>query len=106
MTQQIPLNASPNQTLTVGLAGQSCQIDVFQRAGRVFVNLYVDDEEIILGVLAENRNRIVRDAYLGFSGDLIFVDTQGNADPEYLGLGSRYALVYLTAAEVAALAGD
>jgi len=27
------------------------------------------------------------------------VDTQGNNDPEYTGLGTRYVLVYLTEAE-------
>lgn len=101
--QAIPLNAIPNQTLTVGLDGQACQIDVFQKEGKVFVNLYVNDREVVLGVLAENRNRIVRDAYLGFSGDLAFIDTQGADDPNYLGLGARFVLFYMTAAEVAAL---
>lgn len=101
--QIVPLNATPSQTLTVGLDGQSCQIDVFTKNDRIFVNVYVNDGEIILGVLAENLNRIVRDAYLGFSGDFAFVDTQGSDDPNYLGLGSRFVLFYLTAAEVAAL---
>lgn len=100
----VPLNANPNQTLTVGLGNQACQIDVFQKGGRVFVNLYVNDALIVAGVLCENMNRIVRDAYLGFAGDLAFYDTQGTDDPNYLGLGSRFVLVYLTAAELAGAA--
>lgn len=100
----VPLNANPNQTLTVGLGNQACQIDVFQKGGRVFVNLYVNDALIIAGVLCQNLNRIVRDAYLGFDGDLAFYDTQGTDDPNYLGLGTRFVLVYLSADELAGAA--
>jgi len=38
---------------------------------------------------------LVNDVYLGFSGDLEFVDTQGTDDPTFDGLGTRYQLVYL-----------
>jgi hypothetical protein len=41
-------------------------------------------------------------AYLGFSGDLVFVDTLGDQDPTYDGLGARYALIYLRPSEVGA----
>ena len=34
-------------------------------------------------------------AYLGFIGDLLFVDTQGVSDPDYTGLGTRYFLIYV-----------
>ncbi len=34
-------------------------------------------------------------AYLGFIGDLLFIDTQGTSDPDYTGLGTRYFLVYV-----------
>ena len=34
-------------------------------------------------------------AYLGFVGDLLFVDTQGVSDPDYTGLGTRYFLIYV-----------
>lgn len=42
---------------------------------------------------------LVSREYAGFSGNLLFIDTQGDKDPDYLSLGSRYSLVYLTAAE-------
>jgi hypothetical protein len=32
---------------------------------------------------------------------LLFIDSQGSADPSYDGLGDRFALVYLTAEEYA-----
>ena len=47
------------------------------------------------------RNRIVRDTYLGFLGDLAFFDLQGEDDPYYTGLGDRWVLGYLTTADLA-----
>jgi len=62
----------------------------------LFIDVFVNNQLIIGGVICENLNRIVRDSYLGFIGDLIFYDTtKGGNDPDYTGLGSRYLLVYL-----------
>ncbi len=36
-------------------------------------------------------------AYLGFTGSLLFIDTQGTSDPDYTGLGTRYFLIYVPA---------
>ena len=99
----IPLQQVPNQSVSVNLSGQYCQVNVYQKFFGLFLDLYVADSLIIGGVLCENLNRIVRSAYLGFSGDLGFWDMQGNTDPNYTGVGSRYQLVYLTAAELAAI---
>ena len=44
---------------------------------------------------AKNLVSLVPTAYLGFSGWLVFVDTQGSEDPQYAGLGTRWVLVYL-----------
>lgn len=98
----IPLQAVPNQALTVNLEGQVTQINIYQKALGLFVDVYVDNILIIGGVIAENLNRIVRSIYLGFIGDLAFIDTQGTTDPVYTGLGSRYSLAYITAAELEA----
>ena len=94
--QIVPLNANPNQTLTVGLLNQACQINVYQKSGGLFMDVYVNNALIIAGVLCENLNRIVRSLYLGFVGDFVFYDTQGTSDPDYTGLGSRFQLVYLS----------
>lgn len=102
MSVIIPLRAVASQAVTVQLDGQNCQINVFQRRYGLFVDLYVDNVLIIAGVLALNLNKIVRSAYLGFSGDLAFVDTQGSSDPTFDGFGARYLLTYWTAAELVA----
>ena len=97
----IPLNAVPSQTLTTNLAGQISQINVYQKFFGLFVDLYVNNVLVIGGVVAEDRNRIVRSIYLGFDGDLAFADTQGTDDPDYTGLGARFQFAYLTAVESA-----
>lgn len=69
----------------------------------LYLDLYVNDALIIGGVLCLNANVIVRDAYLGFTGDLAFYDTQGTSDPVSTGLGGRYVLMYLEAADLVGL---
>lgn len=100
----IPLTAIPAQEITVDLGGQVCQIRVYQKFFGLFVDLYVQNSLIIGGVIAQNLNRIVRSAYLGFVGDLCFIDNEGTADPDYTGLGGRFSLAYLEATEVADIA--
>ncbi len=93
----IPTQATPNQNLQVQLANQPCSISIYQEAYGLFLDLYVNNALVIGGVICENLNRIVRSAYLGFVGDLAFVDTQGTDDPIYTGLGDRWQLVYIPA---------
>jgi len=100
MSEIVTLQAVPNQTLAVPLAGQNCQLNVYQKTGGLFIDVLINDEPIILGVICQNKNRIVRDLYLGFAGDFAFFDTQGEADPDYTGLGGRYQLIYIEASEL------
>lgn len=94
----IPLVATPSQTLNVQLGTQSCRIDIRQRRTGLFVDLYVQDVAVFQGVKALDRNKLVREAYLDFTGDLFFVDTQGTSDPDYTGLGGRFLFVWDDAA--------
>jgi|SRR5579859_7284934 len=98
----IPTQAVPNQEFTVTLGDQLSQININQNLYSMTLSLLVNNSLIIGGVVCENLNRIVRDAYLGFEGDLCFLDTQGQSDPYYTGLGTRFQLIYLTAADIAA----
>lgn len=100
----IPLQPIPNQTVSVILGAQACSIKVYQRTTGLYVDLYVNNVLIIGGVLGLNLVKIVRDAYLGFVGDLCFCDVQaptladGSVDfssPDFTGLGSRYLFLYL-----------
>jgi hypothetical protein len=99
--QIIPLRPVPSQTLMVTLADQLAQIDIYQKAYGLHLDLRVSDVLLLAGVVCQDRNLIVRSDYIGFVGDLCFVDTQGTADPTYEGLGIRYGLAYIEASELA-----
>lgn len=98
--QIIPTQALPFQTLAVQLAGQACIINLYQKTYGLFMDLYVSGILVVGGAICENRNRIVRNSYLGFIGDFIFGDLQGENDPIYTGLGTQYFLVYLEEADL------
>lgn len=99
--QIIPINDVPNQTLNVNLAGQACTIRLYQTLSYgMYCDLYVNNILIIGGVICENLNRIVRDLYLGFIGDLCWNDTMGANDPSYPGLGTRYQFQYLSTTDL------
>jgi hypothetical protein len=96
----IPLQPLPNQTLQVQVADQACTLNVYQQAYGLYVDVLLDGAVVIAGVIAENLNRIVRNAYLGLAGDFCFLDTQGSDDPIYTGLGTRWQLLYLAEADL------
>ena len=96
----VPLSAVKSQTVTVTLGGQVVQIDVYQKAFGLFANVYVSNVLIIGGTICQNLNRLVRSTYLGFIGDLMFIDNQGTSDPTYDELGTRYSLMYLEASDL------
>lgn len=95
----VPLQALAAQQVNVTLGGQACTIQVAQKTTGMFLNLYVNNILVIGGVICEVGNRIVRSAYLGFIGDIGFIDTQAASDPvdlvEYTGIGTRFFLVYI-----------
>ena len=91
----IPIQPIPNQSVRVGLAGQNCIINLYQESTGLYCDLYVNSILIIGGVICQNQNRIVRDLYLGFIGDIGFIDNQETDDPYYTGLGTRFSLAYL-----------
>jgi len=97
MTVQIvTISAIPAQTFSVSLGGQQCTVSIYQKSIGLFMDLAVDGNQILTAMLCLDRVGLVRFAYLGFAGQLAFVDTAGYSDPYYTGLGSRYILTYTT----------
>ena len=103
--QNIPLNDAPSQILSVTLGGQACRLRLFTRDGALYLDLYIADVLTVSGAPCLRGVPVVRAAHLGLAGDLVFRDSQGLTDPSSPGLGSRYQLVYLEAAELAAIIG-
>lgn len=96
MTQQVlPIQPIPSQTFQATLGTQNCQITLQQMSTGLYASLSIDGTPIISGKYCNERVNLIRQAYLGFTGWLYFVDTTGKqVDPNYKGLGSRYSLVY------------
>jgi hypothetical protein len=101
----VPLQPVASQSLNTVLNNQNVQLNVYQKLYGLFMDVYLNDVLVIAGVLCENLNLIVRSAYLGFSGDFIFMDNQAaipqaGEDPSYTGLGSQFFLLYLFPADL------
>lgn len=106
----------PAQTFQAVLAGQNCSFSLYTNTGYDFndltlntpdTNLYMDltvnGALITAGAICLNEKRLlINRQYLGFVGDLMFIDTQGTEDPQPTGLGTRWQLIYVEAADLAA----
>ena len=101
----IPTTPAPYQSISITLAGQSCLINFYVKSIFVpvqepneigsdpepryenqnpcFVDLYLNGALVIGGALARQGQLLVRDVYLGFSGDLVVIDTSGAGEDPY-----------------------
>lgn len=92
----IPIQPVPSQQVLCVLAGQNCQISIYLRNSKIFVDLNSDGDNKCLACLAHNAVALDScNSWDGFLGNLYFIDTQGNDDPEYTGFNTRWFLVYL-----------
>jgi len=98
---QVPLSPIPAQTLAIILGGQNCTIAVYQKGDALYFDLVTDSVTITTTRVCRNKIRLLLSAnYLGFVGDFVFVDTQGDTQPQYAQLNTRYVLLYLEAADI------
>jgi hypothetical protein len=100
--QTISAQAIANQTLQAQLGNQAVTLNIYQFTYGLFMDVLVAGSLIASCIPCQNLNRIVRYAYLGFQGDFIWYDSQGTEDPLYYGIGSRWQLLYLSAADLSA----
>jgi hypothetical protein len=99
MAIQIPLKQYNDQICNITLNNQSCTIRVFQRSSRLYVDLYVSDNVIILGSKGVLDNGLTRSAPLVwqpsiFVGQLYFYTPQYTPLDDYLKLGKSIFLWY------------
>lgn len=105
----IPIKRLPAQDFSIVLGGQITYIRLYQKVAPPFMisqALYCDvdvfNSQLVHGVICQNGNRIIRDRYFGFQGDLGFYDTSGKArDPYWTGLGTDFIMLWFTPEEVA-----
>jgi hypothetical protein len=92
----IPIQPVPSQQVLCVLDGQNCQISIYLRGTKIFVDLNSDGVNRCLACLAHNAVALDScNSWDGFLGNLYFIDTQGLDDPEYKGFNTRWYLVYL-----------
>jgi hypothetical protein len=96
----IPLSPVAAQTLSVVVDNQACQIAVYQRRTGLFFDLLFNGIAVCTTVLCQNLAPLLVQQYQGFIGTFAFLDTQGDTAPMYLGLGSRYQLLYFGASDL------
>lgn len=100
--RHVPLSAIANQTTSVNLGGQPAQISLRKIGGSLYFTLLNGTVPIVTTRVCRNMQRILLDSqYQPFVGDFFFRDTQGDTDPQYLGLDTRYFLYYLEASDLA-----
>lgn len=95
----VSLQPVPSQFLATVLNGQNCQIFIYKKGKSLFVDLNSNGTDIVSCVIARDMVPLVCIEYTGFVGNIIFMDMNGSLDPEYLGLGDRYRLIYLSQSE-------
>lgn len=105
--QEIPLQPVPNQNFTIVLEQIICKINLYLLGTHLYFDMDANNTVLTRSTICENANKLIKQPYygvdVGFFGNFLFIDTVGQNDPEYLGLGTRYKLIYLTGDEVAQL---
>lgn len=97
----VPLAAVPSQTLAIILAGQNCNLAVYTESTGIYMDVTVNGKTIATTRILRDGARVLQDEqYQTFVGDFVMVDTQGELDPVYTGLGGRWQLVYLEATDL------
>lgn len=92
MKLEIPLIATPYQETVIILAGQRCRIKIQQLTDGVFLWLWINGLPVKMGIICQNNVYLIKSNH--FIGDLYFQDFAGFDNPDYLGFGSRFKLIY------------
>lgn len=117
----LPLAAVPSQNFAAALAGQAVSINLYLlgagAAAALFLDLIANGVPIFTARQARAYGALPSTTapfmlagrhYLGFQGDLLFLDTQANGsnvppeDPRFSGLGTRWLLLYFSQADLQA----
>lgn len=107
--QVVPVQAIPSQTLGFTTsAGQNVSLNIYQMNEHgLFMDVFLNGAALPSGVICQQANRIVRDAYWGLVGDFAWFDTANTTVPEapyYTGIGARWILCWLSPADLGGVA--
>lgn len=91
---EIPLEAIPYQTVSFELDSKAVTVSLRQLGTSLFFSIWINTEPLYLNVRATNSGKICAFPSSKISTDLRIIDTVGDEDPRYDGLGTRWRLVY------------
>ena len=91
---EIALEPIPYQTLSFELENKSVTVSLRQLGTSLYASLWVDTEPIFLNLRAVNGGKICHFPSSEIETDLRIIDTIGDEDPRFDGLGTRWRLVY------------
>lgn len=96
MILEIPLQATPNQKLSIDLNGQNAEICIRQIGNAMMATLKVDDEIVFENSICGHLAPLGQFGTVLFSGLLVFIDQLDTLDPVWNGLGERFKLFYFS----------
>lgn len=96
MILEVPLQPTPNQTLSIDLNGQNAEISVRQIGNAMMASLWIDDEVVFENSICGHMAPLGQFDSVLFSGVLVFVDQLDTLDPIWDGLGERFKLFYVS----------
>jgi hypothetical protein len=97
--KEIPLKPVANQSLTYVDNNLIFNIKLYTMSDYLYFDLGVNGTTITQTTICRNIAPLIKQRYLGYRGNFAFLDTQGQSDPVYTGLGSRFVLLSLDEAE-------
>lgn len=97
----VPLQAVPNQEMSVRLADRRFVLRIKEAAGVMIADVTIDGAVVLQGTRIVAGTPLIPYAYLE-QGNLLLL-TDGGDLPDYTQFGVTQSLVYLSAAEIAAL---
>ncbi|MDE1484308.1 hypothetical protein [Xenorhabdus bovienii] len=86
MIAEITISLIPNQTTSFSIGTDLIELTLETRLENIFATVKQNGEYLVCNRICRNLTYICR--------WLVFIDIEGNSDPEYSGLGSRYKLVW------------
>jgi hypothetical protein len=92
---QISISPIPSQDFTCVLADQYCRVWLYQRESYLYMDLWVGLKTVCRGAVCQYGADVLQSRSIDFKGTLHFYDFLGKSKPHYLGLGSRWPLLYV-----------
>ncbi|UAW63494.1 hypothetical protein KMZ15_05190 [Mycoavidus sp. HKI] len=99
---QIPLDAIPNQSLSIRLEDRRYEITIQATAGVMAATITRDEIVLVQGLRCHPRALLLPSYKEGDSGNFIF-DTENGEYPDYTKFESTHALLYVSRAELKAV---